>query len=76
MEVTITPPKDVIVIQERTRTISQVTIIELIDNPTKKTVVAKTNEVGIITLWSGADYDAIGQWTDSDVEARIQTIYT
>lgn len=76
MEIIITPPKDVIVIQERTRTISQVTIIELIDNPTKKTVTAKTNEVGIITLWSGADYDAIGQWTDADVEARIQTIYT
>lgn len=76
MEVIITPPKDVIVIQERTRTISQVTIIELIDNPTKKTVVAKTSEVGSLTLWQNAEYDAIGQWTDADVQTRIRELYT
>lgn len=29
-----------------------------------------------LTLWEGADYDKIGQWTDGDVENRIIEILT
>lgn len=76
MEINITPPKTVVVFPERTKTISKVTILELVDNPTKKTVIAKTLENGFITLWENADYDNIGQWTDTDVEDRLKEIYS
>jgi hypothetical protein len=39
--------------------------------------VARANFIGLpigITLWRGADYDAAGQFTDADVQARITTI--
>ena len=38
---------------------------------------ARANFVGLpitMTLWKGADYDAAGQFTDADVEARINTL--
>lgn len=76
MEITITPPKDVVVSPERKRIVSKITIIEVTDNSIKKSVIAKTNEMGFITLWKDADYDNIGQWTDTDVENRIKEIYS
>ena len=27
------------------------------------------------TLWEGAAYDAAGQWTDADVQARLTALY-
>ena len=55
--------------------ISKVEIKQIIDSSVKKQVVAYTNNLGIVTLWEGAAYDAIGQWTDADVEARIKELY-
>lgn len=76
MEITINPPKDVVVTPERKRSVSKITIIEITDNPVKKSVVAKTNEMGFIMLWKDADYDNIGQWTDTDVQNRIIEIFS
>lgn len=76
MEITINPPKDVVVTPERKRSVSKITIIEITDNPVKKSVVAKTNEMGHIMLWKDADYDNIGQWTDTDVQNRIIEIFS
>ena len=76
MEITINPPKDVVVTPERKRSVSKITIIEITDNPVKKSVVAKTNEMGLIMLWKDADYDNIGQWTDTDVQNRIIEIFS
>jgi hypothetical protein len=28
-----------------------------------------------ITLWEGSAYDAIGQWTDTDVTNRLNELY-
>jgi len=75
MEITLNTPKEIIVFAERRKTITKVEVTELIDNPKKKTVIAKTNEFGIVILWEGADYDTIGQWTDTDVINKIKTIY-
>jgi len=44
-------------------------------NNTRK--VARANFIGLpigITLWRGADYDAAGDFTDADVDARIKTL--
>ena len=76
MEIIINPAKEIVVVQERKRSIEKITILEITDNPVFKSVVAKTKENGIITLWRDADYDTIGQWTDTDVENRIREIYS
>lgn len=75
MEIQLSQPKDVVVIKERKTTIDKVTVIELLDNPDRKTVTAKTAELGSIILWKDTDYDAIGQWTDTDVINKINELY-
>jgi hypothetical protein len=75
MEVNITPPKSITIVAERKKTIDKVTIVEITDNPTLKTVVVTTKEVGRIVLWKNAEYDAIGQWTDSDVQLKLKDLY-
>jgi cyanophycinase-like exopeptidase len=75
MEITFDPPKDITVVPEIKKTVDKITVIELKDQPERKTVIAVTVEAGIITLWKGDTYDAIGQWTDADVVARINEIY-
>jgi hypothetical protein len=75
MEVNITPAKSIVIVSERKKTIDKVTILEITDYPASKKVVAITKEVGRITLWQGADYDTIGQWTDTDVQLKIKSLY-
>lgn len=75
MQIQFINPTDVVVVTEKKVTIEKLTINELVDLPNRKMVVAKTTEVGTIVLWKDADYDAIGQWTDTDVIARIEQLY-
>jgi len=75
MKIEFTHPTDVVVVTEKKITIEKLTINELVDLPTRKMVVAKTSEVGTIILWKDNDYDAIGQWTDTDVLNRVRELY-
>ena len=75
MEITFTTPKDITVVSERKKTVSQITIDEVVDSANRKTITAMTKEVGRIVLWKDAAYDAIGQWTDTDVTNRIKELY-
>lgn len=75
MKIELNQTTEVVVVTEKKISVDEITINELIDLPTRKMVVAKTKEVGQIVLWKDADYDAIGQWTDSDVVARISELY-
>jgi hypothetical protein len=75
MKITFETPKEIVVVQELKRTIEELTIVELIDSNSRKEVKAHTRELGVITLWAGAAYDAIGQWTDADVIARVEELY-
>lgn len=54
-----------------TVTLSEVSVLRMIDKPGEKLVVVQTDEVGEIILWEGDAYDAIGQWTDLDVKTRL-----
>jgi hypothetical protein len=54
--------------------LNKIIINAITDSPTTKTVSAQTN-VGIIILWSGNAYDAIGQWTDTDVSNRVKQLF-
>ena len=57
--------------------ISQIDILEMIDSPYNKTVwVVCRNHPKRILLWEGEAYDAIGQWTETDVENRVIELYS
>ena len=57
--------------------IDKIEIHQMVDSPLKKTVWAHCrNYPNRILLWEGAAYDAIGQWTDTDITARILELYT
>lgn len=73
--VTFNTPFNHVITQQKTTTISTLTIIRMIDNPVRKFVAVETKEMGRVTLWEGQAYDAIGQWTDSDVAARLHELY-
>ena len=75
MEITFNPPKDIVRVPEVRTMVSTITIMEMVDSPQRKTVYITTRELGRISLWEGAAYDAIGQWTDADVEARLNELY-
>lgn len=75
MEVNLSKATDIVVVMERKVSVEKLTITELIDLPSQKMVVVKTEEVGQIVIWKDADYDAIGQWTDADVANRIKELY-
>lgn len=75
MKITFKSPKEIVVVKEIKKTIPEININEIVDSAERKTVRAFTKELGVITLWEGAAYDAIGQWTDASVLKRINEIY-
>jgi len=74
-------PTNVTVIQAVETTKFQLDFIS--DNPKEKTVIAQVypldavseqvlqGQVRFLTLWSGSEYDAIGNWTQQQAETRI-----
>ena len=75
MEITFNPPKEIVTVPQLTKTVSSLTITRLVDFPQMKKVYAETIEIGRITLWEEEAYDAIGQWTDTDVMNRLNELY-
>jgi hypothetical protein len=75
MEIQLSQPKDVVIVKERKKTIEKITVLEVIDNSSKKQVTANTQELASVMLWKGDDYDAIGQWTDTDVINKLNELY-
>ena len=58
------------------KTISTLTVNRLVDVPKQKMVKCFVDELNEpIILWQGTDYDKIGQWTDADVENRLNALY-
>jgi len=74
MKITFEDKKKYIIRPEESKEVKTVTIGQIMDNYRQKKITAITEEIGMITLWSGSQYDAIGQWTDTDVENRINEI--
>jgi hypothetical protein len=75
MEINFSETKDITIVAEKKKSLDKLTIEQMVDFPSRKLVVAITSELGRIRLWQGAEYDAIGQWTDTDVVNRIQELY-
>lgn len=76
MEIKFKKPKEVIITPAITLDITECLIEQITDYITgKRVTVVITFDNGSrhkhIVLWEGDSYDAIGQWTDSDVENRV-----
>lgn len=64
-------------VPEYTISTPSLTITKIEDLPNERKVIAYTDhpEARIILLWEEESYDAIGQWTDTDVDNRLKEIY-
>ena len=77
MQINLQNPKKVVLQEEKSKTVTTLTVTRLVDLPKKKVVRAFVEELDEpVVLWEGAAYDAIGQWTDSNVEARLTELYS
>ena len=76
MEIVFDPPKEIVTTTGATQIVSSINIMSIIDWPDGKLVEIITTDRVNIALWMGTDYDAIGQWTDTDVVNRINELYT
>lgn len=77
MKITLSNPKKVVLQEEKSKTVSTLTLSRVVDLPKKKMVRAFVEEIdGPITLWEGDAYDTIGQWTDADVQAKLTQLYS
>jgi hypothetical protein len=74
MKITFETPKEIVTVKETKGIFNEITIDQIIDNPSRKEVKAFTRELGILTLWENEGYDTIGQWTDANVIVRIQEL--
>lgn len=75
MKVVFETEKEITVVSPRTKKFTELVVNSLTDSPSEKTVKANITGMGNVTLWSGAEYDAIGQWTDTDVINKLNQIY-
>ena len=76
MTITLQTPKTIITTPQVTKVITTLTIQRVVDNPIQKIVRAFVTELPTpIVLWEGSSYDAIGQWTDEQVSARLTSLY-
>jgi hypothetical protein len=77
MEINLNEPRVIVLQEEKSKTISKLTVNRVVDIPSQKVVKCFCEEINEpITLWEGSAYDTIGQWTDSDVQARLTDLYT
>ena len=77
MKITLSNPKKVVLQEEKSKTVTTLTVSRIVDLPKKKMVRAFVEELDEpVVLWEGAAYDAVGQWTDANVEARLTELYS
>lgn len=74
MTITLDTQKEVVLVKELKVKLNEITVLELKDLPEQKKVEAITKEIGVIVLWEGEAYDAIGQWTDTDVINKLKSL--
>jgi hypothetical protein len=76
MEITLNAPKKIVLQEEKSKTVTKLTVNRVVDLPKQKVVRCFCEELDeAVVLWEGAAYDAAGQWTDADVQARLTALY-
>ena len=77
MQISLKNPNKVVLQEEKSKTVTTLTVSRIVDLPKKKMVRAFIEELDEpVVLWEGEAYDSIGQWTDSNVEARLAELYS
>ena len=77
MNITLSAPKKIVLQEEKSKTISTITVQRVVDLPKQKTVKVFITELDEpVVLWEGDAYDAAGQWTDADVIAKLTQLYS
>jgi hypothetical protein len=76
MNITLNAPKKIVLQEEKSKTVTSLTVNRVVDLPKQKMVRVFVEEIDeAIVIWEGAAYDAAGQWTDADVAARLNELY-
>jgi hypothetical protein len=76
MDVNLGSTASIVTQPEQTISLSTLTVERMVDLPNEKKVFVFIKELGNqVTLWEGASYDAIGEWTNADVQARLVELY-
>jgi hypothetical protein len=76
MEITLSSPKKIVLQEEKSKDITKLTVARVVDLPKQKVVRCFCEELEeAIVLWEGAAYDAVGQWSDADVQNRLAELY-
>lgn len=75
MEIVINNPREFVIIPEKKAVVDKITVLNVTDHGPSKIVTAFTREFGNIILWQAEEYEAVGQWTDMDVENRLNELY-
>jgi len=76
MEINLNAPKKIVLQEEKSKNITKLTVSRVVDLPKQKVVRCFCEELDEpIVLWEGAAYDAAGQWTDADVQAKLTALY-
>lgn len=76
MVITLNTPVEKVTRPEETKTFTELEVERIVDLPIEKKVKAFVVGFGAVELWTGDDYDAIGQWTDTDVEDRLKVLFS
>lgn len=75
MKINLEIPKEIVEQVEIKKTIDTLTVVSIVDDYSRVVVnIAFGNDVinpKMLILWDGEAYDAIGQYTDTDIKKRI-----
>lgn len=72
MTITLSAATTQVIVPQKTKTITSLTVQRMVDLPAQKIVKVFVQELNDpIIVFSGASYDAVGQWTDTDVTAAL-----
>jgi hypothetical protein len=75
MKATLSGQKTIITQPAITKTISEINVMYMIDNPMEKKLTVVTKELGQVVAFEGQSYIDAGQWTDLDVIDRLLVMY-
>lgn len=75
MKIQFDSKKIITIVKAQTKDFTEIEVMQVTDFNERKKVVANIKDIGQVVLWEGADYDAIGQWTDTDVVNKLKEIY-
>jgi len=77
MKITLAQPKEQVIVPQQVKTVTTLTVQRMVDIPNQKVVKIFTQELNDpIILWSGATYDAVGQWTDDQVMSALTAMFS